>query len=150
MSSSSQSLLWGLISVGLCVQLRCILEVQHALVVPLVKLPLLLASLCLFCKDLFLYDAENVTTMIPSVHFFHRGVPVRFNTRVVPVSQSGTLKPASFFSSVLGGNFILSGDCCPSGKEKDSQTQTSCYEAKGLMWTLCVRTLGETATQGKG
>lgn len=34
-SSSSQSLLWGLISVGLCVQLRCILEVQQALVVPL-------------------------------------------------------------------------------------------------------------------
>lgn len=35
MSSSSQSLLWGLISVGLYVQFRCILEVQLALVVPL-------------------------------------------------------------------------------------------------------------------
>lgn len=35
MGSRSQSRLWGLISVGLCVQLGCVLEVQHALMVPL-------------------------------------------------------------------------------------------------------------------
>lgn len=67
-----------------------------------VKLSLPLESPCLFCKDLFLYDVENVTTLIPSECLFDRGMQVKFNTMVVPISQLGILKPISFFSSVLG------------------------------------------------